>query len=132
MKTGPNPSMLSRNIYIAKGNKLSFGYGCRINENVHLEACQIGNDVMIAPNATLLSRMHEHSSVDTPMSLQGYQTERSITVEDDVWIGRNVVIMPGVTIGKGSIVAASAVVTENVPEYSIVAGIPAKIIKKRI
>lgn len=131
MKAGRNPSMVSKNVYIANGKRVKFGSGCRINEGVYLECAYIGDDVMIAPNVTLLSRMHSHARTDIPMSLQGYQPEKPITVNDDVWIGRNVVVMPGVTIGKGSIVAAGAVVTSDVPEYSVVAGVPARIIKNR-
>ncbi len=131
MSVGQNKSMISRNVYIGKGDKVEFGYGCRINENVYLEKCTIGNDVMIAPNTCILSRMHEHSRVDLPMSLQGYKAEQRVYVKDDVWIGRNCIIMPGVTVGESSIVAAGSVVTKDVPPFTIVAGVPAKVIRQR-
>lgn len=131
MDKGGNPSMIGPNLYIARGNKLHLGSGCRINENVHLEKVTLGNDVLIAPNVSILSRMHEFSRTDLPMSMQGYKEEEQVTIHDDVWLGRNVVVLPGVTIGKGAIVAAGAVVTESVAEYTIVAGVPAKIIKYR-
>jgi maltose O-acetyltransferase len=76
--------------------------------------------------------MHEFSRTDIPMSLQGYREEKTVTIGDDVWLGRNVIVMPGVTIGKGAIVAASAVVTKDVGEFDIVGGIPASIISSRI
>lgn len=132
MAKGGNPSMIGNNVYIAKGNKVSFGSGCRINENVHIEKVNIGNDVLIAPNVSILSRMHEFNRTDIPMSLQGYREEKTVTICDDVWLGRNVIVMPGVTIGKGAIVAASAVVTKDVPEYAIVGGLPAVVITTRI
>jgi len=132
MARGENPSMLGNNIYIANGRRVSFGSGCRINENVYIEKATIGNDVLIAPNVSLLSRMHEFSHTDIPMSLQGYREEKEVTICDDVWLGRNVIVMPGVTIGKGAIVGAGSVVTKNVGEYQIVGGVPAKVIKERV
>ncbi len=65
------------------------------------------------------------------MILQGEKKGINPIIEDDVWIGRNAIIMPGVRIGKGSIVGAGAVVTKNVEPYSIVGGVPAKLIRKR-
>lgn len=116
MSKNNNKAMLGNNIYIAKGNKVEFGGGCRINENVYIESASIGNDVLIAPNVSILSRMHEFSRTDIPMSLQGYQEEKKVIIEDNVWLGRNVVVLPGVTIGKGAIWG----------------GIPAKAIKNRL
>ena len=55
----------------------------------------------------------------------------SVTVEDDVWIGSNCVILPGVTIGCGSVIGAGAVVTKDIPPYSIAVGVPAKVLKQR-
>jgi maltose O-acetyltransferase len=132
MVKGGNPSMIGNNVYIAKGNKVTFGSGCRINENAHIEKVNIGNDVLIAPNVSILSRMHEFSRTDIPMSLQGYREEKTVTIGNDVWLGRNVVVLPGVTIGNGAIVAAGAVVTKSVPDFAIVAGIPAAIISSRL
>ena len=91
----------------------------------------IGDDVMMAPECVIFSTNHEFSDPDKPMRLQGYQEPRPCVIGDDVWIGRRVMIMPGVTIGSHSIIAAGAVVTKDVPEYAIVAGVPAKIIKYR-
>jgi maltose O-acetyltransferase len=62
---------------------------------------------------------------------QGFKDKEPVIIEDDVWIGARVIILPGVKIGKGSIVGAGAVVTKDVEPYSIVAGVPAKLIRKR-
>jgi len=132
MSENGNTTMLGNNIYIAKGDKVKFGGGCRINENVYIEAASIGNDVLIAPGVSILSRMHEFSRTDIPMSLQGYKEEKKVIIEDDVWLGRNAVVLPGVTIGKGAIVGASSVVTKDVQAYDIVGGAPAKKIKNRL
>ena len=91
----------------------------------------IGNDVMMGPECVIISRNHEFSRTDIPMRLQGYEEAKTCTIGDDVWIGRRAMIMPGVTIGSHSIIAAGAVVTKDVPEYAIVGGVPAKVIKYR-
>lgn len=65
------------------------------------------------------------------MDQQGWADEKPVVIEDDVWIGSRVIILPGVTIGKGSVIGASAVVSKSVPPYSVVAGNPAKIVKTR-
>ncbi len=86
---------------------------------------------MIAPNVSILNSTHKYEQVDIPMIEQGEETNLNPVIEDDVWIGRNVVIMPNIKIGKGSIIGSGAVVTKNVEPYSIVGGVPAKLIKKR-
>ena len=131
MAQGGHPAMLGNDIYIAKANDISIGTGCRINEYVYLEKVTIGNDVLIAPHVAVMSRMHEFSRTDIPISLQGYREQKPVKIGNDVWLGRNVVVMPGVNIGDGAIVAAGSVVTKDVEPYSIVGGVPAKLIKVR-
>jgi acetyltransferase-like isoleucine patch superfamily enzyme len=72
---------------------------------------------------------HSYEDLDTPISKQKESTAL-ITVEDDCWIGANAVITAGVTIGKHSVVAAGAVVTKNIPPYSVAVGNPARVIKQ--
>lgn len=131
MTKGGNPAMISKNVYIANGKRLKIGTGCRINENVYIEKATIGNDVMIAPNTIILSRMHEFSRVDIPMSLQGYKEELEVIIGNDVWLGRNVIIMPGVRVGDGAIVGAGSIVTKDINPFDIVGGVPARKIKNR-
>jgi maltose O-acetyltransferase len=92
---------------------------------------KIGRDVMIGEELIAISRNHAHESTETPMRLQGFQTDRPITIENDVWIGSRVILLPGITVGKGSIIGAGSVVTKNVSPYTIVAGNPATVIRKR-
>ena len=92
---------------------------------------KIGRDVMIGEELTAISRNHEFSRTDIPMRLQGFQKDQPITIEDDVWIGSRVIILPGVVIGKGAIVGAGSIVTKDVAPYSIVAGNPARLIRYR-
>jgi acetyltransferase-like isoleucine patch superfamily enzyme len=91
---------------------------------------EIGNNVMIAPNVTIAGGNHGTSKSDIPMINQK-SVSRGIKIGNDVWIAANSVILDGLTIGDGSIIAAGSVVTKNVEPYSIVAGNPANIIKYR-
>lgn len=125
-------STFEHNIYISSGkDKVKIGHHCEINENVFIQGGTIGNYVMIGPNSVILNSTHNHQKTDLPMILQGARLNLNPTIEDDVWIGRNVIILPGIRIGKGSIIGAGAVVTKDVPPYSVMGGVPAKVIKNR-
>jgi len=125
-------SIVEPYVNFGQGLDITIGSMCQINERVYIQAGKIGNYVLIAPNTCILGKFHGYDKVDIPMALQGITKECAPTIEDDVWIGRNVVIMPGVIIGKGSIIGSNAVVTKNIEPYSIVGGVPARLIKKRI
>lgn len=112
------------------------GNNVYINHHVDLGAdpsgIEIGNYVQIAPYVTIMSAMHEHERTDIPMYEQkGYKSAR-VVIEDDVWLGLRAIILPGVRIGKGSIVGAGAVVTKDVAPYTVVGGVPARFIKSRL
>jgi maltose O-acetyltransferase len=113
------------------GKNIRIGKNCQINERVYIQSARIGDYVLIAPRVSILGKQHRFDRIDIPMALQGTSENIPPVIEDDVWIGRNVVVMPGVTIGKGSIVGANAVVTRDIEPYSVVGGVPAKVIKKR-
>lgn len=89
----------------------------------------IGCHVNLAQGITVTALNHNFEDSDKRIDEQGVSTT-PVTIEDDIWIGANAVILPGVTIGNHSVVAAGAVVTKNVPPHSLVAGVPAKIIKQ--
>lgn len=118
-------------IYIADGSRVKIGRHCHINERVFIQGARIGSHVMIAPDAAILCRRHRYDRIDVPMIEQGEGDDTLPVIEDDVWIGRSVLIMPGVRVGTGSVVAAGAVVTKDVPAWSVVGGIPAKVIRMR-
>lgn len=93
-----------------------------------------GNKIMLGPNVTMMGGDHNTTQIGRFM----YDVEEKlpendvpIVIEDDVWIGTGAIILKGVTIGMGSIVAAGALVINNVPPYSIVGGVPAKVLKIR-
>ena len=90
----------------------------------------IGNNVAVAAHVTLASIGHGYDRTDIPMVEQPAQ-KKEIVIEDDVWIGANAVIIGGVTVGTGTIVGAGAVVTKDVPPFSVVGGAPARVIRNR-
>lgn len=90
----------------------------------------IGKDVMIAPNVVIVAFNHNFENRDIPMRLQGNK-ENEVIINDNVWIGANCTIAAGVKIGTGAIVGANSLVTKDVEPYSIVGGVPAKLIKIR-
>jgi acetyltransferase-like isoleucine patch superfamily enzyme len=86
--------------------------------------------VICGPRVSFHAENHVYTDPDTPIRLQGV-TRRGIVVEDDCWIGAGSMILDGVRISRGCVVAAGAVVTRDVPPYSVVAGVPARVIKSR-
>ena len=89
----------------------------------------IGNHVNLAQGITVTALNHIFEDSNKRIDEQGVSTNQ-VVIEDDIWIGANAVILPGVTIGHHSVVAAGSVVTKDVPPHSLVAGVPAKIIKQ--
>ena len=89
----------------------------------------IGSHVNLAQGITVTALNHNFEDAEKRIDVQGVSTT-PVTIEDDVWIGANAVILPGVHIGNHCVVAAGAVVTKDVPPHSLVAGVPAKIIKQ--
>jgi maltose O-acetyltransferase len=127
-----------KNINIEKGADFGRGIGIRIGDNSGLGVnCEVrgplmmGSDIMMGPNVRIMTSKHNTARTDIPMRLQGFLPNQPVVIGDDVWIGDGVIVMPGITIGKGSIIGAGAVVTKDVPDYAVVAGVPAKVIKYR-
>jgi acetyltransferase-like isoleucine patch superfamily enzyme len=96
--------------------------------NTIIGPVDIGSHVNLAQGITVSALNHNFSDTNKRIDEQGVSTNQ-VTIEDDVWVGANAVILPGVTIGEHCVVAAGAVVTKDVPPHSLVAGVPAKVIK---
>ncbi len=115
-----------KNIVI--GNNSGIGKRCRVPSNII-----IGENVMMAEEVIKLNQSHEFSDTSIPMRLQGYKKLTQLVIQDDVWIGTRVIILPQVkSIGKSSIIGSGAIVTKDIPDYAIVGGNPAKILKYRV
>lgn len=121
-------------------NNVSIGNYCSIAKNVFFDSYKaniiIGNYVMMSSEVLLITGNHRINYVGKPMILvtdseKEDGDDEDIIIQDDVWIGSRAIILKGVTIHKGSVVAAGSVVTKDVPPYSVVGGVPAKIIKMR-
>jgi galactoside O-acetyltransferase len=117
------------------GSAIIIGDRVALNDNVTINAdCGgkiiIGNDVLIAPNVVLRAANHQYARADVVIREQGHAAG-VIRIGDDVWIGANVVILPGVSVGRGAVIGAGSVVTHDVAAYTVVAGVPAKPIGNR-
>ena len=85
---------------------------------------------MISPRVSIYAENHIYAHPEILLKDQGVKVE-TVIIEDDCWIAANSIILAGVTIGKGSVIAAGSVVTKSIPPYSIAAGVPAKVIGSR-
>lgn len=128
-----------KNVNIEKGANFGTGTGISIGNNSGLGInckirgpLEIGNDVMMGPEVMIFTSNHEISRTDIPMNVQGFTSPRKVIIGNDVWIGARCIILPGVNIGDGAILAAGAVVAKDVPPFAIVGGVPAKVLKYRI
>lgn len=124
-------SKIEQRVYFGDFKGVKLGSRCEINEHVFLQNTVLGNDILIAPFVCILSRTHLYSNREIPIIEQGEPSPRSCIVEDDVWLGRNVLVLPGVRICKGAVVGACSVVTRDVLEFNVVAGQPARTIGER-
>ena len=91
----------------------------------------IGDDVMMGPDCIIYTQNHSFQRTDITIRSQGNEPEKTVIIKNDVWIGGQVIILPGVVIYDGAVIGAGSVVTKNVEPYSIVAGNPARLIKYR-
>jgi acetyltransferase-like isoleucine patch superfamily enzyme len=115
------------------GEGLRVGRGTAIGAHAWIGASghvTIGEDVLFGPRVVIIPENHVFEDTALTIKEQGV-VRADVTIEDDCWIGCNVTILSGVTIGRGSIVAAGAVVRRDVPPYSIVGGVPARVLKTR-
>ena len=127
-----------KNVTIERKVDFGYGYRIKIGDNSGMgtnavipDGTYIGRNVMMGPNCYIHVRNHAYQRTDIPMIQQGYQDYKYTIIEDDVWIGRDVVILPGRTIAQGSILAANCVLVKDFPPYSIIGGNPSILIKSR-
>ncbi len=127
-----------RNINVEKGVYFGNGNGIEIDDNAGIGIrariqgpLKIGKNVMMGPEVFVYTRNHRIDRIDIPMIQQGETKPKPVVIEEDVWIGARCIILPGVTLGKGSVVAAGSVVTRDVRPYTVVGGVPARLLRER-
>lgn len=122
---------IDRNVSFAYDLKL--GHGAGIGANCQIPSgVTIGKQGMIGIDVLMFTNEHRHDDISVPMGLQGRTEIEPIVIGDDVWIGSRSLIMKGVHIGNGAIIAAGSVVTRDVPPYEIWGGNPAHFLKSRL
>jgi len=109
------------------GTNVSIGRRCFIS---CADKISIGNNCVFGPNVTVVDNNHAYTDLSKPISAQGISSPIPVSIGPDCWIGTNAVILPGSHIGKHCIIGANSVVSGKVPDYSVLAGIPGKIVKK--
>lgn len=132
IEIGKNVMLREFSILRAHRGRLDIGDNSFIGPHCLLQGpnLSIGSNVMIGAGAKIFSSNHNFDKKDVPIMLQD-EISKGIKIEDDAWVGANVAILDGVTIGKGSVIGAGAVVTKNVAPFSIAAGNPARLLRKR-
>lgn len=130
---------VGKNLILYEGIKIHGAAGLTVGNNVSMNdevwinasgGVEIGNNVLIGPKTVIHSANHRYEDPHVPIRFQGH-IHKKVVIEDDVWIGGGVIILPGVRIGRGSIVGAGSVVTKDVAPYTVVVGVPARRIKER-
>lgn len=117
------PIRYSYGSHIHIGDRFYANFNLTLVDDAHI---YIGDHVMIAPNVTLSTAGHPENIEERN---KGMQYSKDIHIEDGVWIGAHVVVMPGITIGKNSIIGAGSVVTKDIPEGVVAYGVPCKVIR---
>ncbi|MEJ2648325.1 MAG: acyltransferase [Sedimentisphaerales bacterium] len=129
-KIGKNTN-IERLAFFRFGYNIEIGDNSGLGINCHISNAKIGNNVMMGPDVLYIDNNHCFDRTDIPMMEQGNELQKELIIGDDVWIGSRAIFLPGVFIGKGVIVGAGSVVTKSVPDWAIVGGNPAKIIRYR-
>ncbi len=123
---------IEKGAFFASGLELSIGNESGLGYNSYVPAnTVIGDNVMMGPNMFVLQNNHKFDRIDIPMNMQGFDSPKKTIIEDDVWIGRNVLFTPGRKVRKGSIIAAGTVLCKDFDSYSIVGGNPSRLIRIR-
>ena len=119
-----NMSSFSTRVEI--GNNSGIGYKAKITG-----PCTIGDNVIMGPEVYIFTKNHIIDDINIPIKYQGSTEDERVFIGDDCWIGCRSILMPGVKLGKGVVVGAGAVVTKDVPDYAVVGGVPAKVLRYR-
>lgn len=114
-------------VAIAIGDRTSIAGQCVISAALRVE---LGSDVLLARNVYVADHSHRFDELGTPVGRQGITNVSPVTIGDGAWLGQNVVVCPGVRIGRGAVVGANSVVKHDVPDYTVAVGAPARIVRE--
>jgi acetyltransferase-like isoleucine patch superfamily enzyme len=120
------PDEGSRAVALSIGSGTSIAGGCVLSA---VRQIVLEEDVLLARNVYISDHIHKYSCTGMPVLAQGVDKVSPVRIRRGAWLGQNVVVCPGVTIGKGAVVGANSVVTRDVPDFCVVAGAPARLLK---
>lgn len=124
---------INRKVSFGSGRRIEMGDDSGIGADTQIPSDTIiGKNVMLSRRCFILNRNHRFDRIDIPINDQGFKDAKQTIIEDDCWVGMNTLFTPGRRVRKGTIIAMGSVVTKDFPEYSIVGGNPAKLIKSRL
>lgn len=121
---------LQSGLRLTNPEKISIGSHCNLAQGAFITGgggVRIGDWVGFGPDVKVWSVTHRFDDAERPWLLQGWEM-KAVEIEDDVWLGANVFVMPGVTIGKGAIISAGTVINKSIPPYALVAGNPGRVV----
>jgi acetyltransferase-like isoleucine patch superfamily enzyme len=124
LQTLPDGENTSIAVSIGKGT--SVAGACVISA---VRSVQLEENVLLARNVYISDHMHKYTDTEIPVIAQGVEKIKPVLVKRGAWLGQNVVVCPGVTIGTGAVIGANSVVTRNIPDYCVAAGAPARVLK---
>ncbi|MEO7986321.1 MAG: DapH/DapD/GlmU-related protein [Gemmatimonadales bacterium] len=119
-------------LYTRPGSRLAIGEGCRIGTDVVVSVAQsvtLGREVLLAPRCYISDHNHQFTDPTVPVMHQGMTTPAPVTIGDGSWLGINVSVLAGVTLGRNCVVAANSVVTTSFPDGSVIGGAPARLLR---
>jgi maltose O-acetyltransferase len=124
--------VVRKDVFFGSGCDIEIGDNSELGMHAYLNRdVKIGREVLMGQNVTILTTNHEFEDPKIPIHYQGVRERKPVLVGDDVWIGANSILLPGIRIGNGSVIGAGSVVTKDIPPLSVAAGNPASVIRQR-
>jgi acetyltransferase-like isoleucine patch superfamily enzyme len=117
----------NKSVAISIGNGTSCAGSCVISS---VRSVTLEENVLLARNVYISDHMHKYTDTEIPVLSQGLDKIQPVLIKRGAWLGQNVVVCPGVTIGAGAVIGANSVVTKSIPDYSVAAGSPARVLKR--
>lgn len=123
---------IASRVYFSRRHSIEFGRNVFIGQGCHFSSdMKVGENVLFAAGVSIVGGDHKIDNIDVPIILSGRDINRAVIIGNDCWLGHRAIIMHGVSIGDGAVVAAGSVVTKDVPTMAVVGGNPARLIRYR-